>query len=101
MPIIKAAVLVVGGIPGGPWLEDPALRGLLLEAASHLGHSDVLMINKTNDEFFPLGGVHQFFEAIPGSRKRLMFWPGDHDDWPSEAIEQSVTFLTATHPEPS
>ena len=37
--------------------------------------------------------VHTFFDAIPGRRKRLVFWAGDHDDWPPEAIQLSVAFI--------
>lgn len=96
MPTLEAAVFVVGGVPSGPWLDDPKLPSLLLDAASKLTHAEVLMINKTRDEFFPRAGVHEFFDAVPGARKRLMFWEGDHDEWPDEAIAQTTTFLT-TH----
>ena len=36
---------------------------------------------------------HRFFDAIPGRRKRLMFWEGDHDGWPAKAIEHSIAFI--------
>ena len=53
------------------------------------------LFNKTQDEIFPVEGVHVLFNAIPGSDKRLMFWDGKHDDWPPEAIDQTVTFINA------
>lgn len=51
------------------------------------------MLNKTQDEIFSTEDTHAFFDAIPGRQKRLMFWDGAHDDWPAEAIDQSVAFL--------
>ncbi|MGH9228915.1 MAG: hypothetical protein ACRD07_09335 [Acidimicrobiales bacterium] len=90
---IKAAVFGVGGIPTGGGIDDPPLRAMLLEAASRLGHPQVLMLNMTQDEVFTTDGGHAFFDAIPGPKKRLMFWEGDHDSWPAEAIRHSVTFI--------
>jgi pimeloyl-ACP methyl ester carboxylesterase len=93
MTTIKAAVFGVGGIPAGGGIEDPPLRGMLLDAASRLEHSQVLMLNKTQDDVFPTAGTHEFFDAIPGNKKRLMFWESDHDSWPPEAIRHSVDFI--------
>lgn len=93
MATIKAAVFGVGGIPTGPWIEDPPLRAMLLGAASRLEHPQILMLNKTQDDVFPTAGTHEFFDAIPGDKKRLMFWEGDHDTWPPEAIRHSVDFI--------
>jgi dienelactone hydrolase len=93
MASIKAAVFVVGGIPTGVWIDDPPLRATLLDAASKLEHPQVLMLNLTHDQFFRTEDTHLFFDAIPGHRKRLMFWEGDHDDWPAEAIRHSVDFI--------
>jgi pimeloyl-ACP methyl ester carboxylesterase len=92
---IKAAVFVVGGIPAGGGIQDPPLRPLLLNAASKLVHTQVLMVNKTQDEIFPVVGVHELFDAIPGPNKRLMFWEGKHDDWPTEAIDYTVAFINS------
>jgi len=50
------------------------------------------MVNKTQDEIFPVEGVHELFDALPGPNKRLMFWEGKHDDWPTEAIDYTVAF---------
>ena len=93
LPTIAAAVLVVGGIPEGPWLDDPALEPLLLGAAARLGDVDLLMVNKTEDEYFPRAGVERFFEAVPGDRKRLRFWEGAHDDWPDDLLDETVGFV--------
>jgi dienelactone hydrolase len=93
MPTIRAAAFVVGGLPTGPWLDDPVLSPVLLGAASGLGTRQVLMVNMTGDELFPVVGVHEIFDAIPGARKRLRFWPGRHDGWPDEAIEETAVFL--------
>jgi pimeloyl-ACP methyl ester carboxylesterase len=93
IPSITAAVFGVGGIPTGSWIDDPPLSALLLDAASQLDETQLLMINKTHDEFFPVEEVHRFFDAVPGKRKRLMFWEGDHDDWPIEAIDLSIDFV--------
>ena len=93
MESIKAAVFGVGGIPTGVGIDDPPLRAMLLGAASKLEHPQVLMLNMTRDEIFRTEDTHLFFDAIPGRRKRLMFWEGDHDDWPAEAIHLSVAFI--------
>jgi dienelactone hydrolase len=93
MPSIKAAVFVVGGIPTGNGIDDPQLGSVLLDAASTLNQPHVLMLNMTRDYIFPADGTHALFDMIPGRKKRLMFWEGDHDDWSAEMISQSVTFI--------
>ena len=87
MPSIKAAVFGVGGIP------DPATATQMLEIAARLEHPQVLMLNMTQDEIFSVEGTHAFFDAIPGRKKRLMFWEGAHSALPSEAVRHSVAFL--------
>lgn len=90
---VKAAVFGVGGIPTGPWINDPPLRATLLDAASKLAHAQILMLNMTHDQLFRTEDTHRFFDTIPGRTKRLMFWEGDHEDWPAEAIRHSVDFI--------
>jgi hypothetical protein len=95
MPEVKAAVFGVGGIP------SPAIRGQLpdvmhdrlLAIAAQLTHPQVLLLNMTKDESFPVAGVHEFFDAIPGHKKRLMFWEGDHVGLPSESTRHTIAFL--------
>jgi pimeloyl-ACP methyl ester carboxylesterase len=93
MGTIKAAVFGVGGIPTGMGIDDPPLRAQLLRAASQIERPEVLMLNKNRDDVFQAEDVHAFFDAIPGQRKRLMFWEGGHDEWPAEAIHYSVAFI--------
>lgn len=93
MPTMNAAVFVVGGIPTGGGIDDAPLRPMLLDAASRLEHVPVLMLNKTEDEFFSTEGTEAVFDAIPGRHKQLKFWEGNHDDWPADLICESVTFI--------
>ena len=88
MPTIKAAVFGVGGIPIG--VSDKAA---FLEVAWKLGHPQVLMLNMTQDVIFPVAGTLEFFAAIPGRKKRLMFWEGAHGGLPRESIRHSIEFL--------
>jgi len=53
------------------------------------------MVNKTQDEIFPIAGVHELFDALPGPHKRLMFWEGKHDDWSTEAIGCTIDFINS------
>ena len=93
MPTITAAAFVVGGIPAGGWSDDLDLRPSLTGAASKLGSTHVLMLNKDDDERFPAQGVRLLFDSVVARSKDLMFWPGSHDDWPPEMIARSTTFL--------
>ena len=88
MPTIKAAVFGVGGVPVG--VSDQAA---FLEVARQLARPQVLMLNMSQDAIFPREGTFAFFDAIPGRKKRLMFWEGDHAGLPSESIRQSIDFL--------
>jgi dienelactone hydrolase len=87
MPEIKAAVFGVGGIP------HPVMRDRLLDVVSRLEHPQVLMLNMTQDETFPVDGTHAFFDAIPGRKKRLMFWEGNHVGLPAEAMRHAIAFV--------
>jgi hypothetical protein len=53
------------------------------------------MVNKTQDELFPIEGVQDLFNAIPGPDKSLSFWEGTHDDWSPEAIDQTIRFINS------
>lgn len=88
IPEIRAVIFGVGGVPSA--LGDASV---LLDYAAKLGDRQVLMLNMTLDSLFPPVGALRFFEAIPGRRKRIMFWEGDHVGIPAEAIRLSVDFV--------
>lgn len=88
MPSIKAAVFGVGGIP-----VEARDKAAWLAVAGKLEHPQVLMLNMTQDTIFPPDGSLAFFAAIPGHKKRLMFWEGGHVGLPAESIRQSVEFV--------
>ncbi|HUI47812.1 MAG TPA: hypothetical protein VL119_03880 [Acidimicrobiia bacterium] len=87
---VVAAVFALGG------LTNDAKRDALIRAgASRLGARDVLMLNMTRDEHFPIDGAIEVLEAIPGP-KRMEVWTGTHIDLPPEAIELAVGFFRRT-----
>ena len=65
------------------------------EGASRLGEREVLMLNMTRDEHFPIAGAIEVFEAIPGA-KRMGVWAGTHVDIPPEAIVLANQFFART-----
>ena len=93
MPSIQAAVFVAGGIPTGGGIDDEPLRPLLISEAGRLSHPNILMLNKTGDSIFAMDDCSLLFDAIPGDRKRLAFSEGEHDDWPDELIDDSISFV--------
>jgi pimeloyl-ACP methyl ester carboxylesterase len=93
MPNIRAAVFVVGGIPGSDWTQDPDLAPSLISAASRLNQAHVLMLNKSEDGLFAVHGVHQVFDSVVARSKQLVFWPGGHDEWGEDLIDRSVSFI--------
>ena len=88
IPEIKVIVFGVGGVPAA--LGDGSV---VLEYAKQLAERQVLMLNMTLDPLFPPSGALEYFAAIPGRRKRLMFWEGGHNDLPSESIRHSIAVV--------
>lgn len=94
MPSISVAVFVAGGIPTGDWVDDGDLEPMLLGAAGRLGSAHVLMLNKHDDELFRAEDVRRLFAAVSAQSKSLRFFPGPHDDWRAELIDDSLRFLS-------
>jgi len=97
LPDVRAAVFALGGV-----LDDradrfpPDARNANVRAgASRLGDREVLMLNMTRDEHFPMAGAIEVFEAIPGP-KRMGVWAGTHVDIPPEAIVLANQFFART-----
>lgn len=93
MPSIVAAVFVAGGVPGNDWTDDPGLEPLLINAASRLGGTHVLMLSKDDDDLFPAPGVRRLFDSVVATTKEVRFSPGHHDDWNADLIATSASFL--------
>lgn len=87
---VTAAVFALGGL-----MHDPARNALIRAGAERLGGREVLMLNMTRDEHFPIDGAIELFETIPGP-KRMGVWAGTHVDIPAEAIQLAVDFFSRT-----
>jgi dienelactone hydrolase len=95
VPSLRVLVLGVAGVPAFA-LAGRRPAGTTtphLDAARHLDQVQVLMLNMTGDEFFPVEGALELFAAVPGPNKRLMLWEGDHDHMPEDLVESSVAFV--------
>ena len=90
LPSVVAAVFALGGLTH----EDPR-NALIRAGARRLGDREVLMLNMTRDEHFPIDGALEVFESIPGP-KRMGIWAGTHVDIPPEAVELAVQFFRRT-----
>jgi dienelactone hydrolase len=92
LPEVRAAVFALGGV-----IDDAqvARNAKVRDGASRLGEREVLMLNMTRDEHFPITGAIEVFEAIPGA-KRMGVWAGTHVDIPPEAIVQANQFFART-----
>jgi dienelactone hydrolase len=90
LPSVTAAVFALGGLT-----LDDARNEMTLAGAKRLGRRDVLMLNMTRDEHFPIAGAVEVLERIPGP-KRMDVWTGTHEELPPEAVELAVAFFRRT-----
>jgi dienelactone hydrolase len=90
LPSVAAAVFALGGL-----MNVDARDELIRSGVARLGGREVLMLNMTRDEHFPLDGAIEVLEAIPGP-KRMSVWTGTHVDLPPEAIQVAVDFFGRT-----
>jgi len=98
MPDVRAAVFALGGTLGADALggRGAVARNVRVrQGAAALGAREVLMLNMTRDEHFPIDGAIEVLEAIPGT-KRMAVWTGTHVEIPPEAIGMANQFLTRT-----
>ena len=92
LPEVRAAVFALGGVVDE---AQVARNAKVRDGASRLGDREVLMLNMTRDEHFPIAGAIDVFEAIPGA-KRMGVWAGTHVDIPPEAIVLANQFFART-----
>ena len=90
LPSVASAVFALGGLTG-----DDVRDELIRAGVSRLGGREVLMLNMTRDEHFPIDGAVEILESIPGP-KRMGVWAGTHVDIPPEAIQLAVDFFRRT-----
>jgi dienelactone hydrolase len=98
LPDVRAAVFALGGTldPAALGTPGPVARNVRVHhGARRLGEREVLMLNMTRDEHFPIDGAIRVFEDIPGP-KRMGVWAGTHVDIPPEAIVLANQFFART-----
>ena len=113
LPQVRAAVFGLGGVPrpggvgdlargmGAPEAvvaivneeDDAEIRGrTLLEDAARIEGREVMLLNTTEDEVFPVEGILRFYAAL-ASPARVVLYPGGHLGLPDEAIDVAAWFL--------
>jgi predicted esterase len=98
LPEVRAAVFALGGLwsEDGPAKAESAARNARIrDGARRLGDREILMLNMTRDEHFPIAGAIEAFEAIPGP-KRMGVWAGTHEQLPPESMGRITEFLART-----
>jgi predicted esterase len=91
LPSVVSAVFALGGLTP----DAPRRNEMVRIGAQRLGEREVLMLNMTRDEHFPIGDAIEVFETIPGP-KRMGVWHGGHVDIPPEAVAMGVDFFART-----
>jgi dienelactone hydrolase len=90
LPSVVSAVFALGGLT-----NDDARDALIADGARRLGDREVIMLNMTRDEHFPIDRAIELFETIPGP-KRMGVWAGTHVEIPAEAVELGVRLMQRT-----
>jgi dienelactone hydrolase len=90
LPSVTSAVFALGGLT-----RVEVRDALILDGARRLGARDILMLNMTRDEHFPIDAALSLFESIPGP-KRMAVWAGTHVDLPAEAMDLAVAHFRRT-----
>jgi predicted esterase len=90
LPSVASAVFALGGLT-----LDESRNEQIRAGAARLGEREVLMLNMTRDEHFPIAGAIELFETIPGP-KRMGVWAGTHVDIPPEAVALACDFFART-----
>jgi predicted esterase len=97
LPEVVAATFALGGLRGsGPDERENLIRNARIrDGARRLGEREILMVNMTRDEHFPLAGAVEVFEAVPGP-KRMGVWAGTHEQLPPESMQVITAFFART-----
>jgi dienelactone hydrolase len=89
---VRAAVFAVGGYLTEERDTANAVNDLVASGITRLGEREVLMVNMTRDESFPIGRAIEVLETIPG-RCSMHVYVGGHRDLPPAAMSGMLRFL--------
>jgi dienelactone hydrolase len=93
LEFVGPVVLALGGFVGAH--RDRGVNERIEAGLVELGPREVLMLNMTRDESFPIDDALRAFALIPGP-KRMAVYEGGHVDIPGEAIRLAADFLRRT-----
>ncbi len=93
LPFVGPVVLALGGFVAAH--RNGGVNDLIQAGLPRLGDREVLMLNMTRDESFPIADALRAFALIPGP-KRMAVYEGGHVDIPGEAIRVATEFLRRT-----
>jgi dienelactone hydrolase len=82
-PDVRAAVLVVGGVPRQAVAQPDVRLDFLADAAS-ITTTDVLMMQADRDEIFDRDSAFELYDAL-ACPKQILFFPGTHAAWTDAA----------------
>jgi fermentation-respiration switch protein FrsA (DUF1100 family) len=100
LPDVRAALFALGGLASEDGSDDgrsatAARNDRIRDGARRLRDREILMVNMTRDEHFPMTGALEVFEAIPGP-KRMGVWAGTHEELPPESMKLITDFFGRT-----
>jgi alpha-beta hydrolase superfamily lysophospholipase len=84
-PRVRAAVI-------GLWSANYAASEHLLDASRQV-RCATWFTQCWDDEFFDRAGTIDLFDAIPALDKRLVVYPGKHEELSGERLDDAITFL--------
>jgi dienelactone hydrolase len=92
LPEVRAAVFAVGGYVTEERPGSSSVNALIAEGIPKLGDREVLMVNMTRDESFPIARAIEVLDAIPG-RCSMRVYVGGHRDLPPASMADMLRFL--------
>ena len=95
LPEVRAAVFAVGGYVAEERGLASSVNEMIAKGIPKLGDRDVLMVNMTGDESFPIARAIEVLEAIPGPCS-MHVYVGGHTDLPPASMSGIRRFLRWT-----
>ena len=95
LPEVRAAVFAVGGYVEEARGLASSVNEMIAKGIPKLGDRDVLMVNMTGDESFPIARAIEVLEAIPGQCS-MHVYVGGHTDLPPASMSGIRRFLRWT-----